>query len=184
MNKHYFKLLIIIGLIVSASGGYFIGKNSNVVDLQVLSGENEAEQIFATFKGGQILGKEVLEILHKEVSDLKIALTEGKRRVTLERARQHLLEIESKNRKMTADQLLAEFRLKHQEDPVSQEEWHKFVMDHGLNEKKMSKIERENVVKVIRSTKVLAIQNDFTESLFKAGNVKLSIPGPAASEQN
>src|SRR5438128_1590632 len=101
MNGLKIKLLISTSLCLSEVCGFFLGR------LIYSAPAAEGNLVFATFSGGVVNGKEVLGIIHSEIAAESNAIYETKKRVTLELVRQHLLEIETKKKGQTADQLLA-----------------------------------------------------------------------------
>jgi hypothetical protein len=171
MSKSSSIIFLFIGITLGLIGGFFIGKNQKPKDLK-----SEYTKVYATFLGGEIRGKEVLDEVQNEITDLPKAIYDIKKKATLELATRHILEIEAKKRNIAVKDLVTFLQKEHANDELDPIALARFFKSRNIDEKKLSQKDRQDYLNLFRRQKIMKLETNYIDDLVKAANVKLSIP--------
>lgn len=157
--------LIFLGTVL----GYYLGSSHSAAP-------HPSNGIYARFDGGVISEKEVEDTLHNETEAWKNAQRSARKKITEEKVRQRLLEIAAQAKHLSADQLLAQYRVLHINDPVSADELATYARGQGLDPHKLTAVQKQNFTTQIRNIRVMQLQNSFMDELYNNAHVKIFQP--------
>lgn len=159
--------MILAALVVLGITGFFLAKN-NIRSLQP-----EGERVYATFDGGEIKAKEVLEIIQIDPSTDPDTIQKVRIAATMQKVKRRLLEIEAAKQKISAEDLVA--KLSADLPAVSDEEVQKILVNQGKNPKKLNAKDLEVTRRQIQNQKISEAGARYMDELYKKSNVHIYI---------
>jgi hypothetical protein len=176
INRGFFsmsnsKIILIVAILISFVSGFFVGKNK-YHDNSIF----DETDIYATFNGGEVSGKEVRNHIQQDILNYPLYVYGLKKNRTLELARERILNAEALKRKVGVNDLISVVQNEHQNDPIDPKEFTHFVVSQGLNEKKLTKIERDNFNNLLRQRRMMEFGRNALDEIVKSANLQLLIP--------
>ncbi|MCC6277400.1 MAG: thioredoxin domain-containing protein [Oligoflexia bacterium] len=162
------KKFLVLGMILSAA----------LVGCQKNAGDNEDEAVFVTVNGKDIKGKQVLEKIRGELTELERNAYELKRRAIEEVVQNHILEEEAKKQGTTVQNLFSQFDGLKDKD-VSKEDIKGFLGSRNIDEKKLSKAERDSVPQIIKMQRVMEARQRYLAELKSKASIQVKLKRPA-----
>jgi len=144
---------------------------------QLPSSDGEVSSVYAVVNGQEIKGKDVLDKIKNELTELKRNEYEIKKRATDEAIQQLLVESEAKKQGSTVDKLFAQFEnMKDQE--VSKDDIQAFLKVRNIDEKKLTKQEKDSVPQIVKMQRVYEARQKYIADLRSKANVQYKLVKP------
>lgn len=139
--------------------------------------DNEGSAVYAVVNGQEVKGKDVQDKIKSELTELKRNEYEIKKRATDEVIQQKLVEDEAKKQGTTVDKLFAQFEnMKDQE--VSKDEIAAFLKARNIDEKKLTKQEKDSVPQIVKMQRVYEARQKYITDLRSKANVQYKLTKP------
>jgi protein-disulfide isomerase len=127
--------------------------------------------------GKEIKGKEVLDKIKNDLAELEKNAYELKKRGTDELVQKQILEDEAKKQGTTIDKLMAQLD-EGKDKEVTKEDIKNFLKARNIDEKKLSKQEKESVPQIVKMQRVYEARSKFMADLRSKANVQYKIKKP------
>lgn len=141
------------------------------------SGGSEDNKVYAVVDGKEIKGKEVLERVKGEMSELNRQMYDLKRRATEQIVQDRILEGEAKRQGTTVDQLFKQFDALREKD-VADADIDAFLKKRNIDRKKLKKAELKSVPNIIKMQRVYEARQKYVNELRQKANVKIKLTRP------
>ncbi|MBK9293400.1 MAG: DsbA family protein [Oligoflexia bacterium] len=156
----------------------FILSTAMTVSCQKLGiGGSDENKTFAIVNGKEIKGKEVLDRIKDNLNELEKQAYDLKKRATEEAVQKMILEEEAKKQNSTIEKLMSQFD-SLRDQSVEKAEIQAFLKARGVDEKKLSKKEKESVPQIIKMQRVFEARQRYMGELRAKANVQFKIPRP------
>lgn len=162
------QYLLIASLVFAVAGSSCTKKGS--------SGPSN-DETWAVLNGKDVKSGEVLPNIQNDLNELDRQGYELKKRATEEIIQRRILEDEAKKQNTTIDGLFKQFDGLRDKD-VSKEEFAAFLKSRNVDEKKLTKQEKESVPQIIRMQRVYEARQRYMNELRAKANVIFKIPKP------
>jgi protein-disulfide isomerase len=143
-------------------------------------GNDEANSVYAQVNGQDITGKDVMDKvpnLKSDLNEIRRNEYEAKKRATDELVQQRLVEDEAKKQGVTVDKLLSQFESLKDKD-VSKEDIATFLKQRNIDEKRLTKQEKDSVPQIIKMQRVYEARQKYVADLRSKANVKFLLTKP------
>lgn len=140
-------------------------------------GGNEENKTYAVVNGKEIKGKDVLERIKNDLSELERNTYELKKRATEEAVQKMILEDEAKKQGVTIEKLMGQFD-SLRDQGVEKADIANFLKARGVDEKKLSKQEKDSIPQIIKMQRVYEARQRYMGELRAKANVQFKIPRP------
>ncbi len=141
-------------------------------------GSSEDNVTYAIVNGKEIKGKDVLEKVKNELAELDKNAYEIKRRATEELVQKLILEDEAKKQGTSLDKLMSQFDSMRDKE-VGKDDVQNFLKSRNIEEKKLSKQEKESIPQIIKMQRVYEGRQKYVNELRAKANVQFKLVKPA-----
>lgn len=144
---------------------------------QQSSSSNDENQVYAVVNGVEIKGKEVVEKVKEDLSNVERKIYDIKRQATEELIQQKILEEEAKKQGVTIEKLFSQFdNLRDRE--VNKDDIKNFLKERGISENKLSKQDKDTIPQIIKMRRVYEARQKYVGELRSKANVQLKLSKP------
>jgi len=137
----------------------------------------EENEVYAVVNGQEIKAKDVQDKIKNDLQELKRNEYEIKKRATEEVVQQKLVEEEAKKQGTTIDKIFSQFDSLKDGD-VSPDDIKGFLKSRNIEEKKLTKQEKDSIPQIIKMQRVYEARQKFVQDLRAKANVQFKIPKP------
>jgi len=140
-------------------------------------GATSPDEVWATVNGKDIKGSEVVPNIQNDLQELDRQAYELKRRAVEDVIQRRILEEEAKRQNTSIDGLFKQFDSLRDKD-VTKEDVAAFLKARNVDEKKLTKQEKESVPQIIRMQRVYEARQRYVNELRAKANVSYKLKKP------